>query len=604
VLRRRLIATAVALVAGLGLAADHPVGGKKLLLRDGSGPTARKVKFRAAPDPALDPSLVDPPTTGATLDVFGAGPGDGASGTIVLPPQLWTGIGTPAGSKGWRYLDPLVGTGVKKVVFKAGALVIAGGRAGWPYAVTQPQAAVALRFGSAGEVWCAAFADFAVNQPGKVLGRDAPAPPTCPTTTTTVPPACGDGVATPPEECDDGNLAGGDGCSSSCQLEDASALCAGVPAAAGTALDAVRVASGLFQPTALAAPPLDPRRVFVTEQNGYVRLIRDGTLVATPFLDIHDEVGCCGEQGLLGLAFHPDFETNGRFYVSYTAPPSGTASCADRGAGDNVVVEYHVGPDPEQADESTRVELLRIPQPFSNHNGGNLVFGPDGMLYFGVGDGGGGGDPCETAQSDTDPLGKLYRIDVDAPPASPLDALWAKGVRNPWRFSFDRATGDFYLADVGQNLYEEIDVQPAPVASGLNYGWDDFEARHCFEPPSGCTSPGAIVPVLEYCHFQSDPACDVHPRGCSITGGFVYRGCALPDLRGRYFYSDYCGAWVRSFHGVAGGDAQDVQDHTSDVSPAVGGFTIDQVTSFGEDARGELYVLDQGGEVFKLVPGS
>ena len=414
---------------------------------------------------------------------------------------------------------------------------------------------------------------------------------------------CGNGVVEFPEECDDGNRTSGDGCSNTCQLENTSALCAGVPATPGTALDAVLVTSGLTQPTHIAAPPLDPYHVFVTEQTGYVRVIKNGVLQTTPFLDIHDEISCCGEQGLLAIAFHPNYEQNGRFFVSYTAPPTGTSSCVARNAGASVIAEYRVSPNPDLADKSTKKVLLTIPQPFANHNGGLVTFGPGGFLYLGLGDGGGGGDPCETAQNDAEPLGKVLRIDVDSPPANPVDAIWTKGVRNPWRFSFDRLTSDLYLADVGQNLWEEVEVVSAPVPPGLNYGWDVFEARHCFEPPTGCSLPGAVMPVLEYCHSQNDPACGSHPRGCSVTGGFVYRGCALPDIRGRYFYSDYCSAFIRSFNGIAGGNAQNVLDHTADLAPG-GGLTIGSVTSFGEDARGELYIADQGGEVFKIVAGS
>jgi glucose/arabinose dehydrogenase len=255
--------------------------------------------------------------------------------------------------------------------------------------------------------------------------------------------------------------------------------------------------------------------------------------------------------------------------------------------------------------------LLTIPQDFSNHNGGQLAFGPDGRLYVGMGDGGSGGDPNERAQDPASLLGKMLRLDVDqaGPPWAaagnpfhdggatlPLDEIWSLGWRNPWRFSFDRATGDMYAGDVGQDNWEEISYEPAGSPGGLNYGWDVFEGiGHCYEGDPECSTPGAFVmPVLEFSHGQ----------GCSVTGGFVYRGCAMPDLHGTYFYSDYCAAFIRTFSGVAGGAAQNLADRTADLAPG-GGLAISDVSSFGEDARGELYVTDlNDGEVFKIVPGS
>jgi hypothetical protein len=270
------------------------------------------------------------------------------------------------------------------------------------------------------------------------------------------------------------------------------------------------------------------------------------------------------------------------------------------------------------ADEDSEEILITIDQPFGNHNGGQNAFGPDGYLYVGMGDGGSGDDPLEAGQDDDTLLGKMLRMDVDvetppfyaAPPDNPsspdpndpdpLDLIWGKGLRNPWRFSFDRLTGEVYIGDVGQNQWEEISIQPAATASE-NYGWDIFEGRTCYEPLPLCTdtcpnpvcpgSPTFNVPVLVYDHGQ----------GCSVTGGFVYRGCAMPDLHGRYFYSDYCSAFIRSFQGVSGGDAQNLANNTADVDPP-GPVNINNVTSFGEDARGEIYVADQNGEVFKIVP--
>jgi hypothetical protein len=388
-----------------------------------------------------------------------------------------------------------------------------------------------------------------------------------------------------------------------CALEDTTAVCAGAPTTAGTAIASIRIASGLAAPVHITAAPLDPSRLFVVEQPGRIRVIKYGTLLPTPFLAIEGKVSTGSEQGLLSVAFHPDYESNGFFFVNYT----------DTG-GDTVVARYQVSGNPDVADAGSETILLTVDQPFSNHNGGLNMFGPDGYLYVGMGDGGAGSDVLEAAQDDGTVLGKMLRLDVDvavppywAPPPdnpdpnepAPLGLIWAKGLRNPWRYSFDRATGEMYIADVGQNVLEEINIQP-PATGGENYGWDVFEGRTCFEPEPLCSacpnpicpgSPTFNVPVLEYSHAQ----------GCSITGGFVYRGCRLPDLHGTYFYSDFCSAFIRSFAGTSGGDAQSLADHTAALDPP-GSPTIDAVTSFGEDARGELYIADQGGEIFKIVP--
>jgi len=406
------------------------------------------------------------------------------------------------------------------------------------------------------------------------------------------PGTCGDGVAETGEECDDGNNTSGDGCSDDCMLENLSALCAGVPSTFGTTLDKELV--GVFtSPVDLTAPRLDPRRLFVVEQDGIIRVVKDGVILPTPFLDVTDKTNHSGERGLLGLAFHPDYENNGRFFVNYT-----------NNVGNTVIARYQVSLDPDVADESSAEILLTIPQPASNHNGGQVAFGPDGYLYVGMGDGGGGGDPWETAQDDMALLGKMLRIDVDVevapfhavPPDNPdaglglpLGLVWSKGLRNPWRFSFDRATGDLYIADVGQNLVEEIDFEPESSTGGVNWGWDIYEGSSCFEPDPdpACPSPatGFTFPVHEYTHAD----------GCSVTGGYVYRGCAMPDLAGRYFYGDYCTPFVDSFV-VSGGTATSFVDKTGELGAGLG-----NVSSFGQDARGELYIVDHGGSVWRIV---
>ena len=416
---------------------------------------------------------------------------------------------------------------------------------------------------------------------------------------------CGNGFVEFGEECDDGDTVGGDGCSATCQLENTSAICAGIPSTAGTAIRAVPVASGLAHPIYVTAPPLDPKRLFIVEQPGRIRLMKNGILQATAFLDIQSKVESGGtEQGLLSVAFHPDFETNGFFYVNYTSKPNGTI--AD---GDTVVARYHATPTADQADPQSEQLVFTVNQPFTNHNGGLNLFGPDGMLYVGLGDGGSGGDPMGNGQSDISNLGKLLRVDVSTLPATP--ERFAKGLRNPWRYAFDRATGDLWIADVGQNLFEEIDFVPAAsLTTGLNYGWNVMEGLHCFNPVNfnipllTCSMTGLTLPVLDYCHSTSENGCSAaeaaHPTGCSITGGFVYRGCRMPDLHGRYFYSDFCSGFIRS---LVGGDPGTAQDHTAALFP---GGTLN-VSSFGLDARGELYVTDLGngsdGAVYAVVPG-
>ena len=348
------------------------------------------------------------------------------------------------------------------------------------------------------------------------------------------------------------------------------------------------VATGLDNPVFLTSPPGDLTRAFVVEQGGTIRIIRNDALVATPFLDISGRVASGGEQGLLGLAFHPQYAANGRFVVYYTNT-----------SGDIRIASYKVTANPEIADPASEQILLAVPHPsFSNHNGGMVAFGPDGRLYAGIGDGGSGGDPNGNGQNRNTLLGKLVRLDVNAAGQASIPAdnpfagqagirpeIWSYGLRNPWRFSFDRTTGDLYIADVGQNSREEIDVSTAAVhGRGLNYGWKIMEGTACFSPASGCNRTGLVLPILDYGHGE----------GCSVTGGYVYRGSAVPGLRGHYFYADYCSGWVRSFL-LSGGNATQPLDWAT-LRP--GG----QITSFGEDASGELYVISAAGKVFRVEP--
>jgi cysteine-rich repeat protein len=596
----------VLLMASVCLAEDRPVAGDRLTLKDPPAkPDSRSVKFKASRDFAVDPTTgADPRVVGATLEIMGGNPGDGNSGPVPLPAGLWIGLGKPEGSKGYRFKDALRTDGIKTVMIKAstkgGTLSIAGGKSSWSYAITQAQGTIDLRLTIGPDVYCARFSTFDQNEPGKVRAKLAAAPADC----QGPPPAqCGNGVVDGAEECDDGDTDSGDGCSSTCQLENTSAVCAGMPSTPGTALGTVLVAGGLTRPLFVTAPRLDTSRIFILEQDGIVRIVKNGVLLPTPFIDVSAQAQCCGEQGLLGMAFAPDYETSGVFYLSYT-----------NNSGKPEVRRYTVSGNPDVAN-TTGTLVIDVEDFASNHNGGDITFGPDGFLYFGMGDGGGGGDPQETGQDLNRLLGKILRIDVNAPtytipPTNPfagatpgLDEIWAWGLRNPWRFSHDRLTGDLYIADVGQNQIEEVDFQPAVSTGGENYGWDWFEGNACFNdsPPQTCptdTSPFTF-PVLTY----------THAIGCSITGGYVYRGCAMPDLQGTYFYSDICSGFVKTFKGVSGGVAQNQADVSADVAPG-GGLSIGGVSSFGEDARGEMYIVDYGGgsdgqgEVYKLVPGS
>lgn len=379
---------------------------------------------------------------------------------------------------------------------------------------------------------------------------------------------------------------------------------AGTAAAQG--IKTVRIASGLSFPVFVTAPPGDASRLFIVEQRGsggvpdqaQIKILNlaNNSINAVPFLTIPG-VATGGEQGLLGLAFAPDYATTGRFFVNYT-----------RGDWATVIARYTVSPDPNVANP-TGTPILTIAQPFDNHNGGWIGFGPlDGFLYAAMGDGGSGGDPLGNGQDLGSLLGKILRIDVSGatysiPATNPFfgspssrEEVWAFGLRNPWRPSFDRVTGNFYIADVGQEEIEEVNVQEAAAAAPVNYGWRCFEGNSTFSSTIGpsnqpCPSSSQVkFPIHTYTHAQ----------GCSITGGYVYRGCRMPWLRGTYFFADYCSAKIWSLR-YAGGGAQEFTDRTSEL--ATPGFNINGISSFGEDGRGELYICDQGGgEVYRIIP--
>ena len=373
------------------------------------------------------------------------------------------------------------------------------------------------------------------------------------------------------------------------------------PSASAQGLDLVRVASGFSGAIYMTQPRGDFERHFVVEQSGRIRVVRDGAILPTPFLNLGttglNKITAGGERGLLGLAFHPDYADNGHFYVDYTNLQ-----------GNTVVERYTVSANPDVADPgSGAIVIGPISQPQANHNGGCLQFGPDGMLYIAMGDGGGANDSGTghvaggNAQSGANLLGKILRLDVDLPfphipPDNPFvgtpsfqDEIWHYGVRNPWRFSFDSATGDMYIGDVGQDSREEISFAPAG-ASALNFGWRCMEGFNC-TGLSGCTcnGPTLTLPIHDYPH---SPGC------VSVTGGYMYRGCAIPGLTNTYYFADYCKRNIWSFE-FDGTTKTNFVDRTAELTPNVG--TIGAIPSFGLDQLGEIYVVDSD-ELFKIVP--
>ena len=351
------------------------------------------------------------------------------------------------------------------------------------------------------------------------------------------------------------------------------------------------VASGLADPVGITNAADGSGRLFVNERGGRIRVVApDGSLLPTPFVDLSARIGAGGERGLLGLAFHPRFAQNGRLFVDYTRA----------GDGATVISELQAADDHLSADAASERILLTIAQPFANHNGGQLAFGPDGYLYIGMGDGGSGGDPFGNAQNTSVLLGKILRIDVDqrdgekpyaVPPDNPFapqgaragdgaTEVWAYGLRNPWRFSFDPGGGDLYIGDVGQGEYEEIDRQPGDSAGGENYGWNVMEGRHCYK--DGCDQAGYVKPIAEY----------THSVGCSVAGGYVYRGSIYPELVGVYIFADYCSGTIFTLQ---------VDEGTITPKPVLDSGL--RVSAFGTDEIGELYLADiGGGGVYRVRP--
>ena len=348
----------------------------------------------------------------------------------------------------------------------------------------------------------------------------------------------------------------------------------------------VETQSGLRNPVDFGHARDGSGRVYVVEQIGLVQAFTDGDQGETPFMDIRDRVSCCGERGLLGIAFPADFSSSRTLYVNYTT--------TDPGSLHTRVSRFRLRPDVHQVDPDTEEILMQFHQPWRNHNGGQIAFGPDGYLWIGTGDGGSAADPQDNGQKGQTLLGKLLRIDVSASAGAPyaipddnpfvgndqfLDEIWAYGLRNPWRFSFDRETGDLYIADVGQNAWEEVNFQPADSPGGENYGWRIMEGLHCFNPSSGCPTAGLTMPVAEYDRIS----------GLSITGGYVYRGQTHPSMRGIYFFADYVtgNIWgLRQVNGVWESELLLDSPHS--------------VSSFGEDEAGNLYLVDYKGTIYQI----
>jgi glucose/arabinose dehydrogenase len=337
-------------------------------------------------------------------------------------------------------------------------------------------------------------------------------------------------------------------------------------------------------------------RLFIVQKTGRIRIVKNGALLPTPFLDISGIVSQGGEQGLLGLAFSPGFKTNHRLYVNYTNL-----------AGDTIVREYRTSAgNPDVVDPSTARHVLTVDQPYDNHNGGMLAFGKDGYLYIGMGDGGSGGDPGNRAQNVNQLLGKILRINVNGyskargyliPPSNPYvgrtgaDEVWQIGVRNPWRYSFDKATGALWIGDVGQGTWEEVDrVVPtsktAGPGRGVNWGWHVMEGNHCFQPASGCNTKNKALPLTEYSHAANGR--------CAITGGYVYRGTAIPSLAAWYVFGDYCSGEVWAVSSTAARPATPVR--------LVGTGTGRNISGFGQDDANELYLCDLNGAVYRIDP--
>ena len=379
-------------------------------------------------------------------------------------------------------------------------------------------------------------------------------------------------------------------------------------------LSSVLIADGYKKPVFITSYPNNAKLLYIVEQAGLIKLINDGKKLSRPFFDINKRVVNPNrpgdERGLLGFAFHPNHTNNGKFYINYMDND-----------GNTIVSEFSTNSELRANHKSERI-ILKLKQPYGNHNGGDIQFGPDGYLYISIGDGGKAGDPLNAGQDLSSLFGKIIRIDIEQEPygipkSNPFfgqkdkrEEIWAWGLRNVWRFSFDKKTGDKYLADVGQNKWEEVNFEPASSKGGLNYGWRIMEANHCYDPKENCPTEGLIKPIIEYPNDANHPAfafriieelsfSETDVEGCSVTGGYVYRGQKIKSMQGQYIFGDYCSGNIWTLK-VVNGKAINFKNRTEEINIGGGEFTT-YISSFGQDSDGEIYIIDYNGGIYKLI---
>ena len=379
-------------------------------------------------------------------------------------------------------------------------------------------------------------------------------------------------------------------------------------------LSSVLIADGYKKPVFITSSPNNAKLLYIVEQAGLIKLINDGKKLSRPFFDINKRVVNPNrpgdERGLLGFAFHPNHTNNGKFYINYMDND-----------GNTIISEFSTNSELRADHKSERI-ILKLKQPYGNHNGGDIQFGPDGYLYISIGDGGKAGDPLNAGQDLSSLFGKIIRIDIEQKPygipkSNPFfgqkdkrEEIWAWGLRNVWRFSFDKQTGDKYLADVGQNKWEEVNFEPASSEGGLNYGWRIMEANHCYDPKENCPTEGLIKPIIEYPNDANHPAfafriieelsfSETDVEGCSVTGGYVYRGQKIKSMQGQYIFGDYCSGNIWTLK-VVNGKAINFKNRTEEINIGGGEFTT-YISSFGQDSDGEIYIIDYNGGIYKLI---
>ena len=379
-------------------------------------------------------------------------------------------------------------------------------------------------------------------------------------------------------------------------------------------LSSVLIADGYKKPVFITSYPNNAKLLYIVEQAGLIKLINDGKKLSRPFFDIIKRVlnpnRPGDERGLLGFAFHPNHTNNGKLYINYMDND-----------GNTIISEFSTNSKLRADHKSERI-ILELKQPYGNHNGGDIQFGPDGYLYISIGDGGKAGDPLNAGQDLSSLFGKIIRIDIEQEPygipkSNPFfgqkdkrEEIWAWGLRNVWRFSFDKQTGDKYLADVGQNKWEEVNFEPASSKGGLNYGWRIMEANHCYDPKENCPTEGLIKPIIEYPNDANHPAfafriieelsfSETDVEGCSVTGGYVYRGQKIKSMQGQYIFGDYCSGNIWTLK-VVNGKAINFKNRTEEINIGGGEFTT-YISSFGQDSDGEIYIIDYNGGIYKLI---